>query len=285
TGISEDRILVSATHTHTAPTVAGVFQSEPDADYQKYLAEKIAAGIGKAHSRLAPARIGWGVGKEPNQVFNRRWKVKPGSELLRDPFGKDTDKVKMNPGSLHPDLVEPAGPTDPDVSFVSVQSTDGKPIAFLANYSLHYVGGVPELSADYFAMFAERMKTHLNGDEHFVGIMSNGTSGNINNVNYGKASPGKREAGEQARVVAEAVARAAFDAYKKIEHRDWVPLKMAQKEIERGVRRPPEVELREALDRLDQMKGKPLTRMPEIYARETVLMAKYPAKVKLIVQA
>src|SRR5205823_12371130 len=60
TGIPPERILISATHTHTAPTVAGVFQSEPDEAYRKYLAEKIAEGIAKAHSQLAPARIGRG---------------------------------------------------------------------------------------------------------------------------------------------------------------------------------------------------------------------------------
>ncbi len=62
TGIPAERMLISATHTHTAPTVGGVFQSDPDADYQKYLAEKIAAGIEKAHANLAPAKVGWGVG-------------------------------------------------------------------------------------------------------------------------------------------------------------------------------------------------------------------------------
>jgi neutral ceramidase len=285
--IAPDHILIAATHTHTAPTVSGVFQSEPDREYQKFLAEKIAEGIIKAHSQLAPAKIGWGVGKDPDQVFNRRWKVKPGSLLLQDPFGKGTDKVKMNPGYLHPDLLEPAGPTDPDVSFLSVQSPDGRPIAFLANYSLHYVGGVPALSADYFAMFAERIATHLGAgknDPPFVGIMSNGTSGNINNVNYGKSGPGKKLASEQARLVAESVAKAAFDAYKKIKHRDWAPLKMAQKEIELGVRLPSQDELKEATDRLAQA-NLPLTKVPDIYARETTLMAKYPAKVKVILQA
>ena len=81
-----ERILISATHTHTAPTVAGVFQSEPDLAYRDFLAAKIAEGITKANSRLAPARIGWGVGADPTQVFNRRWKTKPGSLLLKDPF-------------------------------------------------------------------------------------------------------------------------------------------------------------------------------------------------------
>ena len=71
-------MLISATHTHTAPTVAGVFQSDPDADYVKFLTAKIAEGIEKAHANLAPAKVGWGVGQEPIQVFNRRWKMKAG---------------------------------------------------------------------------------------------------------------------------------------------------------------------------------------------------------------
>ena len=285
TGIPPERILISATHTHTAPTVGGVFQSDPDEAYQKFLAEKIAAGITKAHGNLVPAKIGWGVGKDATQVFNRRWKVKPGSLLLKDPFDKGTDKVKMNPGYLNPDLIEPAGPTDPDIPFLSVQSTDGKPIAFLANYSLHYVGGVPALSADYFAMFAERMRTLLNADDNFVGIMSNGTSGNINNVNFGKAGPGKKEQGEQARLVAESVAKAAFDAHKNVKHRDWVPLKMAQKEIELGVRLPDESEIKRAKAILAAAKKPVLSGLPEVYARETVLIAKYSPKVKVILQA
>ena len=60
TGIPADHILISATHTHSAPTVTGVFQSEPDADYVRFLAAKIAEGIQKAHNRRVPARIGFG---------------------------------------------------------------------------------------------------------------------------------------------------------------------------------------------------------------------------------
>jgi hypothetical protein len=288
TGIPPERILISATHTHTAPTVAGVFQSDPDEAYMKYLAEKIAAGIAKAHSQLAPAKIGWGVAKDETQLFNRRWKVKPGSLLLKDPFDKGTDKVKMNPGYLHKDLVEPAGPIDPDVSFLSVQTTKGQPIAFLANYCLHYVGGVPALSADYFAMFANRMATLLNADKvepAFVGIMSNGTSGNINNVNYGKAGPGKKEQGEQARIVAESVATAAFAAHMNVKYHDWLPIKMAQAEIELGVRLPDPQEIERAKRILAAAKKPVLGPVSEVYARETVLLAKYPPKVKVILQA
>ncbi len=288
TGIAPERILISATHTHTAPTVAGVFQSDPDEAYKKFLAQKIAVGIAQAHKNLVPAKIGWGAGKDETQVFNRRWHVKAGSMLLKDPFDKGTDKVRMNPGYKHPDLEKPAGPIDPAVSFLSVKSLKGQPIAFYANYSLHYVGGVPALSADYFAMFAERMATLLNADKvepAFVGAMSNGTSGNINNVNFGAAGPGKKQEGEQARLVAESVARAAFDAHKTITYHDWVELKSAQKEIELGVRLPDEAEVKRAQAILAAAKKPVLIGQPEVYARETVLMAKYPPKVKVILQA
>src|SRR5437764_1350202 len=42
TGIRKDRVLISATHTHTAPTVGGVFQRDPDPDYVKFLPRQIA---------------------------------------------------------------------------------------------------------------------------------------------------------------------------------------------------------------------------------------------------
>ena len=286
TGIPSDRMLISATHTHTAPTVAGVFQSDPDADYVKYLPEKIAEGIAQAHSNLAPAQIGWAVAQDPTQVFNRRWKMKPGT-ILTDPFGRSDDKVKMNPGYQNPGLAEPAGPIDPEVSILSVRTPAGRPIALLANYSLHYVGGLPPLSADYFGAFAERIAALLEiGDTNppFVGIMSNGTSGDINNVNVAGQAHGIRRPGEQIQLVADGVAKAALAAYRKIEHRDWVPLAMAEREIELGVRLPSKDDVARAKEILTAAKGK-LTTQPEIYARETVLLAEYPPTVKLKLQA
>ncbi len=284
TGIPPERILIAATHTHYSPTLGGVFQSEPDPGYVKELPGMIAAGIAKANDRLAPAKIGWAVGKDSTQVFNRRWKVKPGSALLINPFG-GTDQVRMNPIRRHPDLLEPAGPIDPDITLLSMQTPTGRPIALLANYSLHYVGGWPALSADYFGAYAEKMRELLGADKQFVGIMSNGTSGNINNVNFADAGPGKQEPGEQIRIVTDSVAKASLAAYKTLKYHDWVPLAMAQKEIELGVRRPVAAEIERAKDILAKAKKKVLMTQPEVYARETVLMAKYPPKVKLILQA
>src|SRR5262249_59432111 len=56
TGIPAAHILISATHTHTAPTLAGVFQSEPNEEYVKLLPGLIARGIERAARNLEPAK-------------------------------------------------------------------------------------------------------------------------------------------------------------------------------------------------------------------------------------
>ncbi len=286
TGIPQSHVLISATHTHTAPTLGGVFQSDPDPDYVQYLPKQIAKGVERAVANLAPAEVGWAVAREPGQVFNRRWFMKPGT-VLADPFGGTTDKVQMNPGYLNPGLLKPAGTIDPDVSVLSVRTSDGRLIALLANYSLHYVGGVPPLSADYFGAFAERITQLLGaekGEPAFVGILSNGTSGDINNINFGAAAPGRKEPYEQIRLVADSVARAAHKAYKGIKHREWVSLAAADREVELGVRLPSAADVAKARAIIEKAKGVLKTR-PEIYARETMLLAKYPAMVPVRLQA
>lgn len=282
TGIPAANMLVSATHTHTAPAVAGVFQSDPDPGYAQFLTKKIAEGIEKAHKRLAPARLAWGVAEEPNQVFNRRWKMKPGAKLA-DPFGRGMDKVKTNPPRMSPDLLEPAGPTDPRVTVLSVQTADGKPLALYANYSLHYVGDLPPLSADYFGAFAHSVASKLKAGSEFVAILSNGTSGDVNNINF-RAEAVKTKPGERCRLVADAIATAAVKAGEKTEHTGRVQLKAAVKEIELGVRKPTADEVKRAEAILEKAKGRELKGAEEVYARETVLLVEYPDRVKVPLQ-
>ena len=86
TGLPIENMLMSATHTHTAGTATPVFQSEADAEYQLFLTRKIADAVRLAVNNLETARVGWAVGKVPQHVFNRRWKMKPGTVPL-NPFG------------------------------------------------------------------------------------------------------------------------------------------------------------------------------------------------------
>ena len=110
-----------------------------------------------------------------------------------NPFGK-VDKVKMNPPAGSPNLIEPAGPTDPTVSFIALREPGGRLISVYAAYSLHYVGGVGsgDISADYYGMFCAALAKLQNAtdiDPPFVAMMANGTSGDINNINFRNPRP------------------------------------------------------------------------------------------------
>lgn len=288
TGIATDHILCSATHTHTAVSVGHTFQSLVEEDYIPFLVERIAEGIIQAHSQLEPARIGWAVGNNPNQVFNRRWFLRPGVEI-DDPFDSGTDRVRMNPSANSRSLLQPAGPVDPEVPVVAVQALDGRPIAMWANYSLHYVGGVPpeSLSADYFGEFARQFTKMILANQSkppFVAAMTNGTSGDINNINFfeGRTS---QPPFEQIRLVANDVAASAAVAYQRVQFENWVPLEMRETEIELGVRRPDTEEVARAKQLLADAGDGPRNDRRLIYAGETLDLAEYPPTVKVKLQA
>jgi hypothetical protein len=280
-------MMMASTHTHSAPASAHVFQSEPDPDYLHFLTGRIADAVQRGVNNLAPARIGWGVGSVPDEVYNRRWFMKEGT-IPPNPFG-EIDKLRMNPPRASEHLLEPAGPTDPEVSVVAVQTLEGQPLAVLANYSLHYVGGQGpgHVSGDYFGYFAEDIERLLDAeraDPAFVGILSNGTSGNINNIDFAK-EPESREPYEQMRHVANVVAQEAKRVIDAMTYQDWVPLSAAQTELELGVRRPAPDEVTEAKTIMAAAKNPYMETLPEIYARETVFMADYPGTVSLVLQS
>ncbi len=234
TGFPIENILMSATHTHS-----GTRARMPK--FRPIVVRGIADSVSDALENLEPARIGWGGVEEPTEVFNRRWYVSD-EQLRRNPFG-GVDTVRMNPPRGNAALEKPAGPIDPEVSFLSIQSRDGRPIALLANYSLHYVGGVNkgDVSADYFAIFARRIGELLGADDAdppFVGMMSNGTSGDINNINFREAGGKRYDRYEKMTEVAENVAQRVREAHDDIEFHDWVPLGSARRELTLKTRKP-----------------------------------------------
>ncbi len=288
TGLPVENMLMSATHSHSCATAQAVGQSEPNPMYQRFLARRIADGVRCALDNLAPAKIAWGSVDVPQHVFNRRWKMKPGG-VPPTPHGVTTDQVKTNPGVNNPSLLEPAGPTDPQVCFISVQSAEGKPIALHANYSLHYVGGTGpgHISADYFGAFASRIGELLGADKQdppFVGAMSNGASGDINNIDC-RGGQAKQPLYGQINLVANDVAQAVAGACKSLKYQDWVPLGVAQKEVTLGLRipTPDEVEKARAITKQSKMFPRMET-MEQVYARETVLLADFPKEVSAPLQ-
>lgn len=287
TKLPPERFLFSATHTHSATTARG--EKALDRDYTKFLIRRIADGARLAIGNLEPARIAWGSVQAPEHVFNRRYFLKEGTRIP-DPFGGE-DKVLMNPGVGNPNVVRPAGPTDPEVSFVLLRARkDDRPIGLLANYSLHYVGGVPEghVSADYFAVFAERVRELLQADKNdppFVAAMSNGTSGDVNNVDVMGPKPERLPPYEKMRRVGHSVAGKVVEGAQKLAFKDWVPLGAAMKELALKGRKPDAERIARARDIVGRPKDvKPIHAREVAYAQRTLALADAPESVSVPLQ-
>ncbi|MDD4870919.1 MAG: hypothetical protein PHR77_10190 [Kiritimatiellae bacterium] len=282
TGIPPQQVLICGVHTHSACSVLEdrpPKSDEPLKGYQAFVARRIADGVKCAANLLRPAELAFVTAEAPEHLFNRRWYMKPGTVPV-NPFGI-IDKVKMNPPGGSPDLVEPAGPTDPTISILSLREPQGRPIAVLATYSLHYVGGVKhgDISADYYGMFCrnlERLLKAENQDPAFVAMLANGTSGDINNVNFLHPRP-KREPYEQMRFVAQDVADKVFKALGKAQYRDRLTLAARYRELPVAYRRPMPEQMTWAKEKLaspEEKSGK--TDLPRIYASRMQRLAKQP---------
>lgn len=170
TGWKPEEMLICATHTHTAPKGG---EGTPGKEaYEKLKHEKLEEAIVKAIQSLQPARVGFGSDEEPSEVRNRRWFLKEGT-MPPNPLGEE-DQVKTNANRNH--LVKPAGPVDPELCVIDIRTNRNKPLALIANYALHYVGGIPKVkeengrsvgmaSADYFGEFSRVMPYRIGGKQ------------------------------------------------------------------------------------------------------------------------
>ena len=287
TGIPAEQMLISATHTHSAPFANAQHGTPQELAYQKRLLEGMVEAIVRASENRQPAKAGWSGYDLPEEVFNRRWFLKPGT-VPTNPFGEDTDIVKMNPPRNNNVLINPAGPTDPEVSVLHVVNANGRPLAVFANYSLHYVGNTGgQMSADYFGEFSRLMPVRLGRPaEGFVAMLSNGTSGDINNINFRHPRP-RREPFEQIRIVASKTADAATRAIRRIDSPSGnLTLTMKQREITLKHRVPTakQIERAKRIVEIDAEGEKKLPRLAKAYAQRTLKLAAEPPTTKVIIQ-
>src|ERR1022692_3813329 len=152
TGIPVSNIVICATHSHTGPLFEGALRDyfhevaekkysrdpQEEVDYPALLIERLVKVICAAQASLRPAQLQAGITTQPGLSFNRRYWMKNG-------------KVVFNPGVRNPDIVRPAGPTDPDVGILLARDPKTKqPVTGLTVFAVHSdtVGGTL-YSADY----------------------------------------------------------------------------------------------------------------------------------------
>lgn len=87
TGVPTQNMMISATHTHSAPAVMGALGTDVNTQYVPFFEVQLVKAIEGAVRHLAPARAGWTVVQDFDHTHNRRWILRP-DRMRQDPFGE-----------------------------------------------------------------------------------------------------------------------------------------------------------------------------------------------------
>ena len=281
TGIPPERMLISATHTHTAPSCFACLGTDADPTYVPFFKERVVSAIEGVVKKLQPAKVGFGSIDAAEFTALRRWIRRP-DRIAVDPFGNPTVRANMHSARNWDDVTGPSGPEDPELSMIAVQSLDGKPIAVLANFSMHYFGD-RDISADYFGRFCDRLKQRVAPGTDFVAILSHGCSGDIWRRDYTKRAP-DWDPYPKLEEYTEALVDRAYRAYREIDYQQDADLCMAQKELKMRYRVPDRQRLEWAQRIVEAMGDRPPKTRQEVYAREQVILDQWK-ETEVVLQA
>ncbi len=280
-GIRRDHILISATHTHTAPSCMGALGTDADPVYSLFLTKKLVEAILAPLEKMQPARIGWGEIDAGDFTALRRWVIHP-DHMQEDPFGNFTVRANMHAATSYDHVTGKSGPEDPMLTMISVQSTEGEPIGLLANFSMHYFGD-RDISPDYFGLFSDGLKEQIAPDtDTFVAMMSHGCSGDIWRHDYEKSSD---RAGNKTTIedYTTGMIDLAMKAYAEIDYESPETIAMAETRMTLPYRVPDQQRLEWAQKIVDEMGDRPPKTKPEVYAREQLILHELQ-KTEIVVQ-
>ena len=279
TGIPTNRMLISATHTHSAPSAMPCLGSRVDPEYAQFLPGQIVRSIVQASEKLTPAKVGWAVVTDDQHNHCRRWIFRSDRMTMADPFGQFNVRAHMHPGYQSPNHIGPSGPADTDLTVLSVQTTDDKPLAVLANYAMHYYGS-PLVSGDICGRFGAKFAELIGVSDQqpgFVGILSQGTSGDSMWMDY--SQPAKQN---DLDAYVRALAEGAVRASESIQYRSDITLAMAEETLKLNRRTPDEARLKWAHELVVQVGDRLPRGWSEVYAFEQLQLHEDPtAELKL----
>ncbi len=166
TGVPEDHIFISCTHTHTGPKTRGELDDKA-LSYIDFLGRRLCDVSVFAIADLKEAKMGYGIGKAPNIAFVRRFRMKDGS-------------IQTNPGVNNPNIVAPVGDVEERVSVLRFDRKDAETVV-LVHFGNHpdVIGG-NKISADWPGMLRRNTEKAL---DNVKCIFFNGAQGDVNHVN------------------------------------------------------------------------------------------------------
>ena len=239
-GILPETVLIGASHTHSGgPTgmvqpgqfdhasnlvkrLAYELSSCADPQYLQKMRKSIVDAVVEADQNRVAAKACVGSGHENNVAFNRRFRMKNGLSYT-------------HPGKGNPDIVEPAGPIDPEVGVIGVWDKKDNFLGCVVNYACHATTAPGGTSADWIYYLERTIRDVMREDA--IVVFLNGACGDITQVN--NLSPYDIDRGERsARFVGTSVGAEALKVLTNFEPGNLVPV-AARVELLRIPRRKP----------------------------------------------
>ncbi|MCK9265522.1 hypothetical protein M0P98_01345 [bacterium] len=249
TGIKAGAILMGASHTHAGGPFFGLREDEyadvpepiktliskhstvTDSLYYEYLIGQTVTAICEAYTRRQEAVLSCGSGYEDKVAFNRRVKMKQG-------------RAYTHPGKGNPDIIDFAGPIDPEVGVIAAWDMKGNLLGTVVNYACHGTTNYGAVTADWIYFLEKRIQGAMGKDS--IVVFLNGASGDVTQVN--NLSMSEREFGEKyADFVGTRVAAEVIKVMVTAEKGDCSPVSFAQKFLELKRRKPSKERLAKSL--------------------------------------
>ena len=224
-GIAPEAIMIAASHSHSAgptgmilpgefdhasdlvKTLAYEKSSMADAAYLAQVEQSLIDAVVEADAKRVPARAAVGLGSEERVAFNRRFRMAGGTTMT-------------HPGQGNPDIIEPAGPIDPQVGVIGAWDLAGKFLGCVVSFSCHATTGPGGISADY-VYYIEKTIRGLMGEDSVVVFMP-GMSGDVTQVDNRSRYQIKQSGEVSARFVGGRVgaerSRCCWRSNKRLEH-------------------------------------------------------------------
>ncbi len=196
-GFGDAVLLVTATHTHTAPEVR-IGRAGYEEAYLPFAVQATVEAVKEAVQSLTACTMETTTVMEGTCCFNRRFWMKDGS-------------VQSNPGKLNPDIVRAEGEIDPEIPMLRFTSATGKTLV-IANISNHAdTTGGSNVSGDWPGWTRRLVETELPADAMVIPLI--GCSGDINHFDV--TIPGAQTEPAEAERIGRAYAKAVIGGLAK----------------------------------------------------------------------
>lgn len=272
-GIPGSAVMIGASHSHSSgPTgmiQPGEFDGSPelvkklayqysscaDAGYLDLCRRRIVEAVVAAWESRRALQLGAGAGIEDKAAFNRRHRMKNGLSFT-------------HPGSGNPDMLDYAGPIDPQVGVVAAWNDEGRLIGCVVNYTCHATTNSGGISANWMYYLERTIRGAMDPDA--VVVFLQGAAGDITQVD--NKSPYRRPSGDEyGRLVGGRVGAEAVKVMLSMPRGTLAPVAAVSEVLKIPRRKPAPERVKKALE-IAARDPKQMDATEWTFAKETVML-------------